>query len=78
MNQDDPIVRRVWEEGTSFSIRIERQGQRDEVLISGNRAGLITLARVFLFLAQHPEAGDRASVREGVGLHVLRNEKEEN
>jgi hypothetical protein len=74
LKQNDPIVRRVWEEGTSFSIQIGRQEARDEVLISGNRAGLITLARVFLFLAQHPEAGDRATVRDEVGLLVVRSE----
>jgi hypothetical protein len=78
LKQNNPIVRRVWEDGSSFSIRIGRQEAREEVLISGNRAGLITLARVFLFLAQHPEAGDRASIREGVDLVVVRNEMEEN
>lgn len=72
--QRDPVVQRVWERGSSFSAVVRRGDAADEVVIKGNREGLITLARIFLFLAQHPEAGDRVMVTGDTDLVFIRED----
>ena len=53
-----------WEENSEISVRVEEDGA---VVLSGNRAGLLTLSRMMADLAEC-EAGEHVHLDEGNGL----------
>ena len=53
-----------WEENSEISVRVEEDGS---VVLSGNRAGLLTLSHMFADLAEC-EAGEHVHLDEGNGL----------
>ena len=53
-----------WEENSEISVRVEKDGA---VVLSGNRAGLLTLSWILADLAEC-EAGEHVHLDEGNGL----------
>ena len=53
-----------WEENSEISVRVEKDGV---VVLSGNKAGLLTLSRIMADLAEC-EAGEHVHLDEGNGL----------
>lgn len=53
-----------WEDDSEISVRVEKDGV---VVLSGNKAGLLTLSRMMADLAEW-EAGEHVHLDEGNGL----------
>ena len=53
-----------WEDDSEISVRVEENGA---VVLSGNKAGLLTLSRMMADLAEC-EAGEHVHLDEGSGL----------
>ncbi len=53
-----------WEDDSEISVRVEEDGA---VVLSGNKAGLLTLSRMMADLAEC-EAGEHVHLDEGDGL----------
>ena len=53
-----------WEDDSEISVRVEEDGA---VVLSGNKAGLLTLSRMMADLAEC-EAGEHVHLDEGNGL----------
>ena len=59
-----------WEDNSEISVRVEEDGA---VVLSGNKAGLLTLSRLVADLAEC-EAGEHVHLDEGNGLEEGSNE----